>query len=243
MIARSHRSDLVDAHFAGRRSRADEVALRAHLPLCEACRRRYDRHLVLAELDPRAPTAEDRLGRGLGLGRVTPARSRWFVLGPLATAAVVLALWWPSARRDAPVTRGAATPAALFIYRVGANGIAEPAGARVHAGDELAFAYANPTDKRYLLVYGVDEHGHVYWFHPAWGRGERPPVAVAASPGVGPHELPEAVRHDLDGAHLDVRLLLLDEPLGVDEIERRVREGSERPGGGSLVERGLEVGR
>jgi hypothetical protein len=212
----------IDAHFAGRGSRADEAALRAHLPTCARCQRRYERHLLLTRLDPRAPSAEDRLARGLGLGRRPRPRLAWG-LPALAVGVVALALWWP--RAGGPdgadfAARGPAPAPAVLVYTVPADGAVRPAGPRIARGDELAFAYTNPSGKRYLLVYGVDEHGHVYWFHPAWPVGAPPPSAVAARSGPGPHELPEAVRHRYDGHHLRITAALSDERLGVDAVER-----------------------
>ena len=69
----------IDAHFAGRTSVAAEATMRAHLPACPTCREAYQRHLVVAELDPRAISAQDRLGKALGF-RMKPRRP----LGALA---------------------------------------------------------------------------------------------------------------------------------------------------------------
>jgi len=74
--------------------------------------------------------------------------------------------------------------------------------------------------KARLLVYGVDEHQHVYWYHPAWPPSAAPPVPLVDAAGVGPHELPEAIRHPLDGRRLQIVALLFDRPLSVDEVER-----------------------
>ena len=52
---------LIDRHFAGRISTAAERTLREHLPACSACERYYARHLVLAELDPKAAGRQSRL--------------------------------------------------------------------------------------------------------------------------------------------------------------------------------------
>jgi hypothetical protein len=208
----------VDRHFEGRLSPAAEAELRAHLPSCARCQRRYERRLLLARLDPRAASAEDRLAAGLGFSprrRRAPATLRWGALA-LAAAAVVL---FVGTRADEPQPRGGAARPTLLVYRVTSAG-AESAGASILEGDELAFAYANPTNRRYLLIYGVDEHGHVYWFHPGWPAGSAPPSAVAAHPGAGPHELPEAVRHRFDGRRLRITAVLTDERLGVGEIER-----------------------
>jgi hypothetical protein len=238
MNADEHDVRSVDRHFAGRTSPAEEAALRAHLPSCAPCQQRYRRQLVLAKLDPRAISAEDRLAAGLGFAppkrprRLTPV---WALVA--MAAAVVL---FVGTRTEAPQPRGAAH-ATLLIYRVGAAGSA-PASDRVAAGDELAFAYANPGGRRYLLIYGEDEHGHVYWFHPGWPANSPAPSAVAARPGVGPHELPEAVRHRFDGRRLRVTAVFTDERLGVSAFERDGRALPKPTArGAELVTRVLEV--
>lgn len=231
---------LVDRHFDGDGSPADEAELRAHLPSCARCQRRYERRLLLSRLDPRAPSAEDRLAAGLGFAarrRRAPATFRWGALA-LAAAAVVL---FVGTRAEEPQPRGAGARPALLVYRV-TNAGAESAGASILAGDELAFAYANPSNRRYLLIYGVDEHGHVYWFHPGWPEGGPPPSAVAARPGAGPHELPEAVRHRFDGRRLRITAVLTDERLGVESFERDGRTLPEPATQGTeSVSRVLEV--
>src|SRR3712207_2020306 len=59
---------LVDAHFGrGGLPPRRERALREHLPGCTTCRARYERHLLLAEVDRSIPGAQERLARGLGL--------------------------------------------------------------------------------------------------------------------------------------------------------------------------------
>ncbi|HEY7371013.1 MAG TPA: zf-HC2 domain-containing protein [Polyangia bacterium] len=244
----------IGAHFAGRASPAAEAALRAHLPSCADCRDCYRRHHLLAGLDPSAPSAEERIARGLGFARRAPARARWLAWGlPLvgAVAAAVVFVSAPSARApgdhvagamEAPVARGAATTAApaarLFIYRFGADGARfSAAGATARAPelvdrsmrghDELAFAYTNPTGRRYVAIFGVDESRRVYWFHPAWPAGAPAPRAIAAAAGPEPHELPEAIRHEIAGRRLTIRAAFADRPLAVEEIEAAVGSGAD----------------
>lgn len=57
----------VDRHFAGRIVPADESALRAHLPGCASCLKRYDRHLLREQLSRPRLGREDRLAIGMGL--------------------------------------------------------------------------------------------------------------------------------------------------------------------------------
>jgi hypothetical protein len=244
----------IDAHFAGHASPAAEAAMRAHLPACPDCRDCYRRHHLLAGLDPSAPSAEERLARGLGFPRRAPARARWLAFGlPLtgAVAAAVIFVCAPSGRpsgdhvarvMDAPVARGTAATAApaarLFIYRFSAAGARfDAAGAPARAPqlvdrsmrgrDELAFAYTNPSGRRYVAIFGVDESRRVYWFHPAWPAGAPAPRAIPAAPGPEPHELPEAIRHDIAGRHLTIRAAFADRPLAVEDVEAAVRSGAD----------------
>jgi len=57
----------IDAHFAGRGAVARERGLREHCLGCAPCRAYYERHLLLAELNPSALGVRERLARGLGL--------------------------------------------------------------------------------------------------------------------------------------------------------------------------------
>jgi hypothetical protein len=233
----------IDAHFVGRAVPELEAAMRAHTLRCVACRRYYDRRLILARLDPAAPPAKARIAQGLGLEigaqRSTTGAVRWAALAVPAMVAVFLIARpnriAPPAPTDASegayvarsANAAAATNPELWIYRVGSDGHPRLAQGEAKAADELAFAYANPAGKPFVLVFGVDEHRHVYWFHPAWLPGQAPPSAVAAAPGPGPHELREAIRPALDGRRLVVRALFADRPLQARDIEARVR--SEMP--------------
>jgi hypothetical protein len=246
----------IDAHFGGRAVPELEVAMRAHALACAACRSYYDRHLILARLDPAARSPEDRIARGLGLGAAARGSTMgffgWAALAVPVAAAILLvarpARVAPGPDADAsPSTfvarsavRAGAPEPRLWIYRVGTDGSPQLAHAEVRAGDELAFAYANPAGKRFVWVFGVDEHRHVYWFHPAWSRGRPAPSAVVAAPGPGPHELPDAIRYELDGRRLVVRALFADRALQPSDIEARVRSGAGWDGV-QIVARELQV--
>jgi hypothetical protein len=226
MIATCANARLVDLHFSLRIAPAEERALRSHLVDCEGCRERYRRQLLLARLDPRAPAPADRLARGLGLR--PGSRRRRFLLalatsGSVAMAALAL---WP--RADAGFTpRGAPGHVpSVIVYRVVAKGPAQPVAGTIAASDELAFAYRNPRGHKYMMVFGVDEHRHVYWYHPAWTDPARDPAAVPIQPGTQLVELPEAISHSLDGSRLTIYALLLDDPVHVREVEDRLSRGT-----------------
>jgi hypothetical protein len=232
----------IDAHFAGRIAPEAERALRAHLPACDGCRAHYENHLLLAELDPRAPDARARLGAGLGLRAGGPAPRRRVlgaigVVGAAAAAAAVLVVAAPARRGEvdgfAARGTGAGTPAGggneLRVFRLRRGERPAPAREAIARTDELAFAYRNPARRERLLVFGADEHGHVYWYHPAWSDEADNPVAVVISTAPGQHELPTAILHPLDGRRLDIVGLFVSRPVAVREVEQAIARRGAAP--------------
>jgi len=214
--------------------------MRDHLEGCADCRRYYERHLLLAALDPSAPSAKERLGRGLGLDA---ARGVWPALPASAVAAaalcalcgLVFVVWRavPSADREFAARSGAVvTPSAeLVVYRLARGGVPERVERRIGRDDELLFAYTNPEGFRYLLVFGVDERGQVYWYHPAWTDPSHTPAAVPIRPGPDLVELPEAVHHELEGRRLRLYAIFSESRPTVRELEDRVKsQGTAAPG-------------
>lgn len=227
----------VDAHFGGAITPEEEQRLRAHLPGCARCSKRYERRLLLASLDPEAPAPVDRLAHALGIAarEATPQTRRGSRLSGavlvLAAAAAALLLVWTRPSPDAGFASrgGAATDAEeIFVYRSRPGGAPTPAAGRIARGDELAFAYANPAKKAQLLVFGIDEHGHVFWYHPAWTDPAQDPASIAIEGGPARRELREAIGQDLDGAKLEIHGLFLDAPLTVKALERSL-EGRRAP--------------
>jgi len=130
------------------------------------------------------------------------------------------------ASRGAPANVAAARAPEVQVYRIftgrrGSN-TSEKADGFVYAGDELAFAYRNPAGKGRLLVFAVDEHGHVYWYHPGWSDAGQNPTAVPISAEPGLHELPAAVLHKFDGERIMIHALFTDRELSVRQIEAAV---------------------
>lgn len=226
----------IDAHFEGTLDPAGERAMREHLPTCAACHAHYRRRLLLARLDPQALSAEDRLGRGLGLGARPAPRARvrlsWAAAAATGLAVAAAALWM---LRTAPTDEGfaargggpvQASSSALHVYRVNEAGPPSPLLDTLHAGDELAFAYENPEQKPYLMLFAVDELANVYWFYPAWTEASADPKAIAAKLEPGVHELPEGIKHRYAGSRLQLHTLLLDTPASVREVERALAAGA-----------------
>ncbi len=221
---------LVEAHFAGRITPEEERRLRAHLPGCERCRGLYDRHLLFASLDPKSRPAEKRLARGLGIGagplgqRLRVGRYGVAVAAgaALAGVAAMVVVRLPDRVGDGYTARGgaAADEPAFEVYRVrGGAGVALKNGAAIARTDELAFAYGNPGNAQHLVIFGVDEHQHVYWYHPAWTDPETEPAAVPIAQGPLLRELPEAIAHNFDGVRLRLFAIFSTRPLTVRQVE------------------------
>jgi hypothetical protein len=233
----------VDAHFAGTVSPEDERAMRAHIPTCNDCRGRYRRHLLLAKLDPEAPPAEVRIAKGLGLERRASTRDAgrffWPAAGLVAAAASLALLFRAPAPPDGFVARGGgqaggkteetAPPAVLHVYSVppGKRALAPvPVVSSVRRDDALAFAIENRDAKKYVMIFGVNESGRVYWFYPAWREETENPRAIEIATDANIRELPDAVTHHFQGTSLRVHALFLDEPKTVRDIEGMTGAGA-----------------
>lgn len=244
----------IDRHFAASIDPASERTMRQHMPSCEACRTYYERHLALANVDPDAPSAEERLAVGLGLRpprvertaapRTLAPRAR-AALGAVAAGVALAAavLLFVRARHvdddgftarghvtasSGSASAGAAMPRA-HVYRVPRGETAVPVVGAIGRSDELAFAYENATPGERLLVYAVDEHRHVYWYYPAWTNASDDPAAVPIEADGRRHELPDAVSHHYDGDHLEVHAVFVDSVTTVKQIEAMLERKEAAP--------------
>ena len=221
----------VDRHFARQLEPAVERAMREHLPTCAECRARYEKHLLLEKLDPDAAGPQRRIAAGLGIGsarRPELLRAATPVMGALALAAAILFLVMRPSGAGSPLdtgftARGGGDAGAddsssyVIVYR-GANDAGPTrAGTSIRRGDELSFGYGNLANKRYLMIYGVDEHRHVFWYYPAWSDPKADPQSIAIAPGA--QSLPDAIKHELDGTHLELHAVFTDVPLTVKAVE------------------------
>ncbi|MCL2450960.1 MAG: hypothetical protein FWD17_18605 [Polyangiaceae bacterium] len=237
----------VRRHFDGTISPEAEHAMRQHLPGCSSCRQAYRRHLLLARLDPSAMPARERLGRAIGLGSNHQAARGWVALAAAAAVALIILPRMPlgqgAARPGAPsdlsvpssgneyALRGQPVEPAsrVFVYEVPDHGRPVRVKTTLRPDEGLAFAYENGRGKHRLAIFGVDEHGHVFWFHPAWTADTDTPVAIPIETDDRRHELPEAIRHDFDGAHLEIRSVFLDDAISVREIENMLKHTPSGP--------------
>src|SRR5207245_502455 len=94
--------------------------------------------------------------------------------------------------------------------------------APIHPSEDLAFAYSNPSSLSHLLVFGVDEHDHVYWYYPAWTNTAENPRAVGIAGGPEVRELPEGISHPLDGRSLTIFAIFTNDDPSVRTIEELV---------------------
>lgn len=261
---------LVDQYFDGRLSAERSHAMFEALQDDEAAQAYFERRQVLADLDPAAGDAAARIGQSLGFAVPSPEPERspllsWLPgLSIVGAAAAVLLLVVPGGEGTDPrpppsrpppssdgfTSRGNGTVDAglkpdIVAYRISGKGDAQTSVEvqdSIAATDELAFAYLNPTGKKHLMVWGVDEGGSVFWYHPAWTDAANNPAAVAVRQAKTLTELPEAIAHDLSGKQLSLFALLTDERPTVRDVEAALRAG--KTPGGELLELGtLEVRR
>jgi hypothetical protein len=251
---------------------ARERVLRRHLAACSSCRDHYDDVLSITRLDPRTPTLEERLARGLGLSSaghstrwrvvalpglaVAAAAAGWlfFWAGPGADPAAGFAARGPTLGRAGESEFGALPLLVTYAVRAGegpkavsaataatAATSAQTGQGTIDARDELAFAYRNPTGKKYLMVFAIDEHAHVYWYHPGWPDPAANPSAVGISTAPGLHELPAAISQTYDGEHLMLHALFTDRALTVREVEEQL-EAAPTMGDSSRLPEPLRAG-
>jgi hypothetical protein len=216
---------LVDAHFAGSISPARERELRSHLPACATCRDYYERHLLLSALDPQAKKPQDRLGLGLGVAPAPkPSKVAPFAMALCAAAALLIAFVpFRTNQGGEFLARGSgANDPKLLSYRIERGQVAKSLGDVMRAADELAFAYANPGAYERLMVFAVDEHRHIYWYHPEWTNQADDPHAIHIERGGEVREIPAAVSHTFDGTHLTLFAVFTNEDLSVRKVEQMV---------------------
>ncbi len=229
-------STLIDQHFALRITSEAEQRLRAHLPQCASCRQQYDRYLLASRLNPNAPTAEERLGSALGFSTASRARRPVAATTGAVVAAACAALVFIFVTTSKPeeddgfTSRGTASSPRtdLVVYHLPKGKQPIRVDKAIGASDEVAFAYANPTGKKYMLVFAVDDRDKVYWYYPAWTEPKHNPTAIPIKATPKLHELPEAIRHQYAGARLRVFGVFLNKALTVRQVEAAIKSGNLR---------------
>jgi hypothetical protein len=249
LFSRSFRHADIERHFSGAASSADDRRMWKHVTGCARCRAEYRTLSMLEAMEPGgADRARERMARGVFAPEAPQAQRKRLFAGAGLTAAfacfalVLILRNEPASFQERGGLGAQEAPApTLAIYRVPrdtttperlAVGEAQRAGSLMHAGESLAFAYLNPSElgEGYLMVFGRDAAGHVYWFWPAWNDASENPASlpIQATPtGAAPVELTEAVRHPLTAGPLTVVGLFTPRALHVREVEAAVANGFE----------------
>lgn len=245
MIHLLHRSR-VDRYFAGDLGPAATRTMFDDLWTCEACRTRYERHLLLEQTVARtnAPGA-DRLWQSIvatsdaaperARKNVHPARRRALLALSLAVVGVLLVpplskefTASPPVPRGAP---GAAMAPSLHLYRT-QQGRSEPVRGALRSDDGVLVAYSNPSSNLgYLMVFGVDRRGGVHWYYPAYDRPGEDPAAVEIRTRAFGVELGEEIRHPLPEGEMRMFALFLQRAHRVLEIEASIAAALAAHGG------------
>jgi hypothetical protein len=221
----------VDRHFEGRGGVEHELALRQHLLDCEQCRARHRRWSLYERLALPSNARSVRLSKALGFSPPEPPRFAmrrqvWASALVLTVAVAAAVLTLGRAPDEPPRPRGAqATSPSLVVHAIDASG-PRRVQRDFRSGDELAFTYLNLSHRRFLLLYAVDEHAHVYWFAPTWRSQDENPTAVAIAADDAPHELGLATRHTWDAQSIALHAVFTDEAVAVKEVERRLASGA-----------------
>ena len=171
----------------------------------------------------------------------------WPVLAmPLAAAAVSLIVLplrssVPHDSDSSFSARGAASfdPNRWISLRVFHPGVTPGAYAEVEGtilrDDPLVFSVRNAAQSsyRFMMIFGIQDTGSVYWYYPAYNDAQQNPKSVPIEASAETKSLGEEIRHKLSPGWLRVVGLFSDRPLDVATIERLVERGlSER---GSVV--------
>jgi len=235
---------LIDRHFSGTSAPRREHEMREHLVACADCRDHYERHLRLVAVDPGGALPRDeRLGRGLGLA-ARPAAGRgarpWLALSASAACAVALVVVVAGRPSTTLQARGVARApgSQLLVFEVGKRPPAtvRPASSSIRPDSALAFAYANMSHRRYLMVFAVDEDRRVYWYHPGWEKPADNPTAIDIERDDVVHELRQAITHRFSGRRLQLWGVFMDRPMSVRDVEALIARAPADPGQGIRIE-------
>jgi hypothetical protein len=73
------------------------------------------------------------------------------------------------------------------------------------------------------MIFAVDEHRHVYWYHPEWSNQAEDPHAIPIASGAEVREIPAAVSHAFDGSDLTLFAVFSNEDLTVRRVEQMIQ--------------------
>lgn len=230
--SQGHVTKLIDAHFALATTAAEEQRMRAHVTDCLACSAYYERALVVSRLNPRAPTAKERLRVGLGLQkpRSLPRKWAWTASG-VALAATACFLWLAPVQQTQPLPqgwseRGSADNGSLAVYEVGPNDQRQPLapGAVITKASQLTISYRGPAGSAFVMVFAVDAAGHVFWYEPAWTDARHTPTAKPIEPQ-RTYNMDDAVAHALAPGQAKLVAVFLKSKVNVQQAEAAWQRG------------------
>ncbi len=129
-------------------------------------------------------------------------------------------------------TRAVETPTharwtGVQVYRVDAsNSQALPLGQIINPRDGLLFSYTNSGTQPFshLAVFGVDDAGQVFWYHPAYLDAQTDPESIPIRAGVTQEPLNAVVRHVYTGESLRLYAMFSHRPWRVSELEAWVKQ-------------------
>jgi hypothetical protein len=73
------------------------------------------------------------------------------------------------------------------------------------------------------MIFAVDEHRHVYWYHPEWSNQADDPHAISIASGPEVREIPSAVSHTFDGSDLTLFAVFTNDDWSVRRIEQMIQ--------------------
>jgi hypothetical protein len=178
----------------------------------------------------------------LALSRVPEKPTRrywiWTALAVPAAAAAALMIALPVGNRgsaeDDPsfVARGSDRRDANRWISLEVLHIAEDGGryARVagtiEADEPLVFSVKNnvASPYRFLMVFGVQSTGAIYWYYPAYTAPGQNPKSVGIGASAEFQPLGEEIRHQLSPGWLLIVALFTEKPVDVETVERLVAQ-------------------
>jgi len=191
------------------------------------------------------PELRRRLANGRGSQPGT-RRMHWWSprVFAVAAAAAVLAVVLPTvllrprqtvtgpeneyrAKSALPVYDARSRWIAVNAFRLSGEAAPEPLHDVLHKDDGLLFSYTNlgPEPFSYLMIFGIDEGRHVYWYYPAFLDARDNPKGTEIEKGGSRVGLQEVIAHPYREGMLRLFGLFSDRALSVSDIEQAARRG------------------
>lgn len=93
---------------------------------------------------------------------------------------------------------------------------------RISPDTRLVFSYTNlQKAPRQLMIFAVDNQGHIFWYYPAIDQRHPDPVGLDIQ--TGKFELSEEIKHELQPGPLKLMALFTKKPLSVSQVEHLLK--------------------